>query len=307
MKYKSIIIRVILIIVNIFINIKLFKKIKVCLCTIGKQENLYAREYVNYYRNLGVNKIFIYDNNDKNDEKFDIVLKDYIDKKFVEIIDIRGMIAPQIIAMEDCRKNNYKKFDWLIFYDMDEFLFLRNYSKVNKYLSQKKFDKCQRIQLNWLYHTDNNLLYYDNRTLAERFPEIDNRWKNKKIGGSEGIKSILKGNIDIAINDAHILNPNLTCCDGFGKIKEIEGIITNESDHYYYYIDHYWAKSLEEFVNKLMKGSVAVGFRNEHLLERIHIYFKSSDLTMDKINYIENRTKLNLSKYKSILNNKIKK
>ena len=85
MKYQSIIIRVILIIVNIFINIKLFKKIKVCLCTIGKQENLYAREYVNYYRNLGVNKIFIYDNNDKNDEKFDIVLKDYIDKKFVEI------------------------------------------------------------------------------------------------------------------------------------------------------------------------------------------------------------------------------
>ena len=307
MKYKSIIIRVILIIVNIFINIKLFKKIKVCLCTIGKQENLYAREYVNYYRNLGVNKIFIYDNNDKNDEKFDIVLKDYIDKKFVEIIDIRGMIAPQIIAMEDCRKNNYKKFDWLIFYDMDEFLFLRNYSKVNKYLSQKKFDKCQRIQLNWLYHTDNNLLYYDNRTLAERFPEIDNRWKNKKIGGSEGIKSILKGNIDIAINDAHILNPNLTCCDGFGKIKEIEGIITNESDHYYYYIDHYWSKSTEEFVNKLMKGSVAVGFRNEHLLERIHIYFKFCDLTMDKINYIENRTKLNLSKYKSILNNKIKK
>ena len=305
MNQQSIIIRIFLISINIYINIKIIRKIKVCLCTIGKKENLYAREYVDYYKNIGVNKIFIYDNNDKNEEKFDLVLKDYIDKKFVEIIDIRGMIGPQVFAMEDCRKNNYKKFDWLIFYDMDEFLFLRNYSKVNDFLNQKKFFKCQRIQLNWLYHTDNNLLYYDNRTLAERFPEIDKRWKDKKIGGSEGIKSILRGNIDIEINDAHILNSNLTSCDGFGKIKEIDGIITNESDHYYYYIDHYWAKSTEEFVNKIMKGSVAIGFNIDHVLDRIHIYFKFCDLTLEKINYIENRTKLNLSKYKLMLNNQI--
>ena len=34
---------------------------------------------------------------------------------------------------------------------------------------------------------------------------------------------------------------------------------------------------------------------------RIKIYFGLCDLTMDKINYIENRTKLDLSIYKSIL------
>ena len=120
---------------------------------------------------MGINKIFIYDNNDKNDEKFDLVLKDYIDNGFVEIIDFRGKIAPQIKAMEDCRKNNFKKFDWLIFFDMDEFIFLRNYTNINDFLNRKIFYKCQRIQLNWYVHTDNNLFYYDNRTLFERFPE----------------------------------------------------------------------------------------------------------------------------------------
>ena len=92
--------------------------------------------------------------------------------------------------------------------------------------------------INWFFHTDNNLLHYDNRTLQERFPEKDKRWKNIKFGGVEGIKSILKGNIDIEINDTHILNSQLISCDGFGKIKEVQSIVTNESDHYYYYFFH---------------------------------------------------------------------
>ena len=95
---------------------------------------------------MGINKIFIYDNNDKNDEKFELVLKNYVDNGFVEIIDVRGKIAAQINAMEDCRKNNFKKFDWLIFFDMDEFIYLKNYPNIKDFLNQKIFNKCQRIQ-----------------------------------------------------------------------------------------------------------------------------------------------------------------
>ena len=220
----------------ILFKINNFKSIKICLCTIGKKENLYAREFVSYYKSKGITKIFIYDNNDKNGEKFDIVLKDFIDEGFVEIIDIRGVEAPQIEATEDCRIQNFKKFDWLIFYDMDEFIFLRNHSNIIDFLNQKKFRKCQRIQLNWIFHTDNNLLYYDNRTLKDRFPEIDKRWRGKKIGGAEGIKSILRGNLDFKIHNIHVLNSSLRSCDGFGNIKKVHGIITDESDHYYNYI-----------------------------------------------------------------------
>ena len=37
---------------------------KVALCAIGKEENLYALEFVNHYQNLGYGHIFIYDNNE---------------------------------------------------------------------------------------------------------------------------------------------------------------------------------------------------------------------------------------------------
>ena len=284
-------------------SIRLYNNLKVCLCTIGKKENLYAREFVDYYKNLGIDKIFIYDNNEKDDEKFDSVIKDYIDIGYVEIIDIRGIVAPQIRGMEDCRKNNYMKYDWLIFYDMDEFIYLRNFSNIKKYLIQDSFNKCQRIQLNWYFHTDNNLIYYENRPLAERFPEKEKKWNGIKIGGNEGIKSILKGNIDIPIRDTHILNKKLIPCDGFGKIKEIQDISTNESDHYYYYIDHYYCKSTEEFAQKLLRGSVAHGNNTDHYLKRIFVYFSMNVLTEEKINYLESKTNLNLSIYRKRLKN----
>ena len=46
-------------------------KSKVGLCVIGKQENKYAKEFVEYYKSIGFDHIFIYDNNDmKNLKKY---------------------------------------------------------------------------------------------------------------------------------------------------------------------------------------------------------------------------------------------
>ena len=57
---------------------------KVCLCVIGKNENLYIQEFINYYNKQGYNHIFLYDNNDINDERFDDVIKN--EKDFISII-----------------------------------------------------------------------------------------------------------------------------------------------------------------------------------------------------------------------------
>ena len=73
-------------------NNKTFNKtdIKVCLCIMGKEENLYAKEYVEHYKKLGYNHIFLYDNNELNGERFEDVLKEEINEGFVSIINFRG-------------------------------------------------------------------------------------------------------------------------------------------------------------------------------------------------------------------------
>lgn len=84
--------------------------VRVCLCTIGKKENLYASEFVEHYKKIGYDKIFIYDNNDIDDEKFEDVLKKQIAINFVEIINYRGYRgkrqSPQSNAFIDCYERN---------------------------------------------------------------------------------------------------------------------------------------------------------------------------------------------------------
>ena len=63
-------------------------KIKTAICLIAKQENRYINEFVEYYRKLGINKIFLYDNNDINGEKFEEVLSKYIMHKLVDLITV---------------------------------------------------------------------------------------------------------------------------------------------------------------------------------------------------------------------------
>ena len=46
---------------------------KIALCTVGKKENLYVKEFIEYYINLGVNHIFIYDDNEKMTKKLGIL------------------------------------------------------------------------------------------------------------------------------------------------------------------------------------------------------------------------------------------
>ena len=59
---------------------------KIALCAIAKNENLYIREWVEYYMKLGFSNIILYDNNNINGECFEEVINDYIESGFVKII-----------------------------------------------------------------------------------------------------------------------------------------------------------------------------------------------------------------------------
>ena len=103
--------------------------------------------------------------------------------------------------------------------------------------------------------------------------------------------------------DNHIINSDFLGCNGFGKNQTLDGIRSFQTDHHYYYIDHYWSKSTEEFVNKLLRGDAILGFNNiSNNLRRISMYFSINNITLEKINYIENRTNYNLTKYRLKIN-----
>lgn len=278
---------------------------RVCICTLGKEENKYIREFVYHYKNYGVDKIYLYDNNDINGEYFESVINDYIREEFVEILNWRGKKKIIYNIMNECYYKNNNNYDWIIFYELDEFIHLSNYTNVKTFLKEKKFYKCQIIYLNLIVHNDNSQLYYQNISLFKRFPNK----VSKSIENLLQVKMIIKGGIKgIRINSTahcYLLNNNyhLIKCNGFGEQITQNGFLTDKTDYDFYYIDHFFCKSTEEFVNKLVKGdALKIGKALEkYKINRIKRYFKYNILTKKKIEIIEKglKLKLNLSSFKN--------
>ena len=293
-------INVLIIVLFFYIQKKKNNKItKVCICTIGKKENLYIREFVTYYEKFGVDKIYLYDNNDEDNEHFEDVIADYIDKGFVKILNWRNIESPQFKAIEDCYLNYNKYYNWLIFFDIDEYIHLYNFNNIKDYLNQQKFNRCKKICLNWVLHTDNEKIYYENLSLFKRFPDVEkDAYISKKF--SQRVKSIVRGNISnfiIANNtqQAHIITESVKGCNGFGKkINFDEEFYLKNSDSKYYYIDHFYSKSLEEFINKIKRGFASNGKNEITKLFKIIKYFSINKLRNNKFLYIIKELGINL-------------
>ena len=272
------------------------KNFKICLCTIGKKENLYALEFVNHYKNLGYNHIFIYDNNDINDERFEEVIDKHIKTNYVSIINFRGFIGrrgenPHFYAYYDCYKKNNKIYKWLSFFDFDEYLRFKTPNEtIQNFLYKKRFNKCICIKINWLMYSDNNLLYYQNKSLNQRFltPIYDDPRNNV-------IKSTVRGNLKINYWE-NMRNPHTTSnndyisCSSSGKIVKSTDFFVIPPDFELAFLNHYATKTIEEYCLKLKRGWADIKFQlnNQTLKEKFDYFFLKNKKTKEKLLYFKN-------------------
>ena len=106
------------------------------------------------------------------------------------------------------------------------------------------------------------------------------------------------------MNNIHTLSKKFRLCDGFGNRKKIDGIITTDTDFEYYYINHYYYKSTEEFINKIMKTDDV--YKIPLKIDKIKTYLGYNKITKEKIDLIENRTKINLTEFRIKIKNEEK-
>ena len=117
------------------------------------------------------------------------------------------------------------------------------------------------------------------------------------------VKMIIKGglnNIQITTTAMTNSNNNLHACNGFGDRIKQNGFYTNITDYDFFYIDHFFCKSTEEFINKLVKGDAlqtGVALEDYKIL-RIERYFLINNYTKEKFHMIEKGLKLILLLFK---------
>lgn len=264
---------------------------KVALCCIGRLENRYAVEFVEWYKKLGIDKIFVYDNNYDGEEHFEDVLQPYIDEGLVDIIDFRNKSVCQLEAYQDCYNNHSNEFDWICFFDFDEFLHIVNSDDIKKFLSNEKFDEFQCIHLNWMDYGDNSLINYEDKPLQERFktPLPFDTCMTYNFPENFHVKSIIKCGIEnfIWAGNPHTPNIDLKCCDCDGIM-----CLNKPFKKYNYnkcYIKHYFTKTIDEWLNnKSFRGYPDRLNKNINYYLKIENFFKLNERTVEKEEFIKN-------------------
>lgn len=270
---------------------------KVALCCIGRMENRYVVEYVEYYKKLGVDKIFIYDNNHDGEEHFEDILQSYIDEEFVQIIDYRNKTNLvnegniQLQAYTDCYNTYGSDFDYMCFFDFDEFLTFVEPITIKEYLERgKEFDM---FLINWRIYTDNNLVRYEDKPLLERFTQPMEKYKIVMYNFPENvhIKTICKckKRINWSYTPHMPGSFSLKVCNG--SYKPCPAQVFQDIDYDTAYIKHFTTKTIEEWLWKLSRG---VPDRNKDtflMTYNIDRFFKYNEKTDEKLKFIEENYK----------------
>ena len=266
----------------------------VCTITKVKKENLYVRDFVEYYIKFGVDKFYFGDDNPENIENLSDVLDDYIKKGIADI----EYVYKRNLTHEEFFEYSFRSLKfrckWFMFIDVDEYLELKDIT-LNDYLNMPVFDKCDVIKIHWLPFDDNGLLYYDKRPFMER---LNHPVYNNVYGKFH--KSIVRGkNYDGVLFDKSMHQPNLNTvseqCDALGNFERLKVGYLGVPKYQYGFFRHYIFRTAEEFAIKMFRGDhKGAKFNLEGFVDN---FFKVNKFTEEKLRVIEHILNRTFPKY----------
>lgn len=263
------------------------------LVCIVKQENAYLREFVTYYKNLGIDKFYIYDNNDIDGENPKDVIGDF---DCAKVIDCRGFKKCQQAVYSVCMSCFHEEFDWLCVFDADEFLFLNEDKNIKDYLSRDCFNGVDSIQISWRNVGDNGLLGNENnndRSLVDRFVEAEPFQKDIRE-----TKAIIR-----SCNDINFVVPHIPVHEGFvysnnrGDIVPYQPESKYENNWDFAELRHY-RKTIIEFISYKLNRGFADG--NPFVVD-FDWFFTHSKRTPEKEKIAEEYLKNGLGRLKTYI------
>lgn len=249
---------------------------KVAIIAIAKNEQLYIQEWIDYHLNLGFDKIIIADNDDE------LILSGFTSDKVI-IEDYTKVIRVQPKAYTELFNKYRDYYDWIAFFDIDEFLVLDGYQDVKQFLSGFNTDE---VRLNTKHFTDNDELDVidGNYNVFERFRteanvfDLDRYFKtfvNTKITTDRYIFG--HGIYDKRLNAVNALNQSIKA----DSMKSEEPIFKNA------WFNHYRTKTIGEYIRqKCFRGGANNNPKRYNDWKKY--FFQTNEMSEEKINYANN-------------------
>ena len=228
---------------------------------ILKNEGHYLKEWLDYHLLAGVDHFYLYDN-DSNDN-YDEIIAPYIKAGLVTSEKISGESA-QFAAYDFAVRDYRFHCRYMAFIDLDEFIFPKNTTAtITETLDEilKNFPDASGLAINWQLFGSNGQETADfSRGVLERFTRrapVD--WvvpiPNRKIsGGNAQIKTVADPRKIYFFSSAHFP----IYFEGNYSVNEIGGRVDSYCNEPVtaekIALNHYNAKSREEFLVKIKRG-----------------------------------------------------
>lgn len=240
------------IIANLFDNEKELREYKynLSIVLIAKNEGQYIQEWIEYYKLLGFDKFYIFDNDSTDQLK--LKLNKYIKQGLVDYEVIHGK-ARQMDAYNLALKKSKKESKYLAILDADEFIFQpRPKNNVLNYLNQvfEKNSKIGGIGINWLIFGSSHYKKQPKGLVTQTF-----LYRSKyNFSHNNLVKTICNPRKVIGVLNPHYVEykKGCYCVNALGEY--MKGPKTKNNKKMPIRINHYFTKSKEEFLKKRARG-----------------------------------------------------
>lgn len=269
---------------------------KTLLCCIGRRENDYIREFVEYNKVLGFTNICLYDNNYDGEEDFHNVIGDYISDGYVILKDYRNRKVCQLDAYNECYKTYGNEYDWIAFFDIDEFMFINCNKTLGEYLARPEFNEYDMIHINWLLFGDGGQTKSDGRGLLQRIVQpLDlNHITFYSFPDNFHCKSIIRGGLaEVKWNcTPHTPTNGIKCCNSYGLPCDGNSPFT-PYDYRNAGLRHFTTKTAEEYAVKVKRGFPDANPTTKE--EMVKNFFKRNEVTAEKVAIFKEKNGIDMS------------
>jgi len=228
------------------------------ICAIAKNETPYIIEWIKYHLDLGIEHIYIYDDNSAVPIKETIkeLSENYLSKITVHNLQVTGVakLSHQRFAYAEFMRKYEQVVKWVSFLDIDEFINLKGKSP-REFLAQfETSNDVGEIKLRWLTYNANNHFAKNDAPVRARFTQISPFTLDVQDIGKCFTRCAAIEMLDYHRNE---IGEGLKRVDAneveFEKLppKSYAKYPTDDAG----WIDHYYTKSLEEWEEKIARGS----------------------------------------------------
>lgn len=205
---------------------------KTALVCIARNEDRYIDEWIQYHLKLGFDKIFVFADRWQ-----------YVGPRLpnVKVMNIKIEGCPPQIPTYDYALGSFgDKYDWMAFFDVDEFLVLKKHRTVKEFLADKK----ESVGINWKLFGDNGLTEDDGS-----YGVLD-RFTRCQSVPNQHVKCIVKCTSETEMATPH--NPNHPWRGSDGELHEYAYCPSGNTSEAQ--INHYFCKTRDEFRLKQDRG-----------------------------------------------------